>query len=46
MPREQMTSKTGNAQINRQGHTASNKFGSDPNYKGKMASKPRDLKVK
>ncbi len=46
MPRENMTSKTGDAPIVRQGHTASNKHGSDPNFKGKPASAPRDLKVK
>lgn len=46
MPKESYTSKTGNAPIIRQGHTATTKHGSDPNMKGKGQSSPRDLKVK
>lgn len=46
MPRENMTSKTGDAPILRQGHTASKNQGSDPNLKGKGQDKPRDLKIK
>jgi hypothetical protein len=46
MPRETITSKTGNAEIKRQGHTATTKHGSDPNFKGRANDKPRDLKIK
>lgn len=45
MPKD-MTSKTGNAPIVRQGHTATNNHGSNPNAKGKGQNTPRDLKVK
>lgn len=46
MPRENMTSKTGNAPIVKQGHTATSHHGSDPNIKGKYVEKPRDLSIK
>lgn len=46
MPKEANTAKTGNAQIIRQGHTATQNHGSDPNLKGKGNNTPRDLKVK
>lgn len=46
MPKREMTGKTGNAEIQRQGHTATTKHGSDPNFKGKANDKPRDLKLK
>lgn len=45
MPRDRMTSKTGNAPIVRQGHTATTKHGSNPNMKVKGQEKPRDLKI-
>lgn len=41
-----MTAKTGNAQIKRVGHTASNSFGSDPSKKARGISAARDLKAK
>lgn len=44
--KEGYSSKTGNAPIIRQGHTATSKHGSDPNMKVKGAQTPRDLKAK
>lgn len=46
MPKETISSNTGNAPIVRQGHTASMKHGSDPNIKGKGSNSVRDLKIK
>lgn len=45
MPKE-IQSKTGNAQIDRMGHTATSKHGSDPNLKVRGNQTPRDLRVK
>lgn len=41
-------SKTGDAPITRQGHTATGNHGDDPNLRGggKAMRKPRDLRVK
>lgn len=44
MPKDTISSKTGNAPIVRQGHTATTKHGSDPNMQVKGQRKPRDLK--
>lgn len=44
MPKDRMTSRTGTAQINRTGHTASGQHGDDPNLKAKGRRQPRDLK--
>ncbi|GIV04108.1 MAG: hypothetical protein KatS3mg015_2938 [Fimbriimonadales bacterium] len=41
-----MTAKTGNAQIKKVGHTASNQHGSNPNMKVKGRSQARDLSAK
>lgn len=48
MPKEtgSMPGRGGDDKIVRQGHTASQSQGSDPNMKGKGQSKPRDLKIK
>jgi hypothetical protein len=48
MPREQISSKTGNAEqrIMRQGHTATNNHGSNPNLKAKGRGEPRNLNIK
>lgn len=48
MPKEtgSMPSSGGDSKIVRQGHTASNSQGSNPDMRGKGQSKPRDLKVK
>lgn len=46
MPRETI-SKSGTAPIVKQGHTATNNHGTDPNFKGRTGNnKPRDLSVK
>jgi hypothetical protein len=42
--KESYGSKTGNAPIVRQGHTATTKHGSDPNLKVRGGNSPRDLK--
>lgn len=48
MPRENMTAKTGSAEIVKQGHTAKSTQGSDPQMKGKgsVSEKPRNLSIK
>ena len=47
MPRENLSAKTGTAPIVKQGHTATNNHGTDPNFKGRTGSnRPRDLSVK
>lgn len=46
MPRDNISSNTGNAPIVRQGHTASTKHGSDPNVKVKGSTTTRDLNIK
>lgn len=46
MPKPTIESKTGNAQIVKTGHTASNQHGSDPNMKVKGRSAVRELNVK
>lgn len=46
MPRGNLTSKTGNAQIKRVGHTTDSKYGSNPNAKVKGSRSVRDLKAK
>lgn len=47
MPRENTTAKTGTAPIVKQGHTATQNHGTDPNFKGRTgANKPRDLSIK
>jgi hypothetical protein len=38
--------RTGSAPIVKQGHTASGRFGDDPNLKGNVVREPRDLSVK
>lgn len=38
--------KTGNASIHKQGHTATSKFGSDPNAQVRGKEAPRDLSAK
>lgn len=46
MPKSNMTSNPGNANIVRQGHTTTGQHGTDPNIKGKGRKPVRDLKVK
>jgi len=47
VPKREMTAKTGNANIVKQGHTATQNHGSDPNFKGRTGSnRPRDLSIK
>jgi len=43
MPRP-ISNKPGDAKIDRQGHTANGKFGSDPSARGVSRPAPRDLK--
>jgi hypothetical protein len=45
MPK-QIMSKTGNAQIDKQGHTTSGRFGSNVNAKATGAGTKRDLNAK
>lgn len=45
MPGRKMTSKSGNAQIKRQGHTTDGRHGSSPDKRAK-GGKVRDLKAK
>lgn len=47
MPKETGSKPSGgDSKIVRQGHTASNSHGSNPDIKGKLASPARDLKIK
>ncbi len=46
MPKAEINSKTGNAKIVKVGHTASNRFGSNPNAQVKGSSTSRDLGIK
>lgn len=46
MPRENMTSKPGNAPIKQLGQTTSGKFGTDPSFRGKNKETARPLKAK
>lgn len=41
----QKLGRTGTARVVRQGHTASGRFGDDPNYKGNVKGEPRELNV-
>lgn len=42
----QPVGRTGSAEVVRQGHTASGKFGDDPTMKGRALPEPRDLNPK
>lgn len=42
--KEQITSKTGNAPIKRQGHTSDNRYGSNPDARVKGGGAVRDIK--
>jgi hypothetical protein len=46
MPSPTIKSKTGNAPITKVGHTAANRFGSNPDAKVKGPSTSRDLSIK
>lgn len=46
MPRDTITSKTGNASVMKQGHTTSGKHGTDPNAKVRGGNSVRELKIK
>lgn len=41
----QKMGRTGTANVVRQGHTATGRFGDDPNFKGNVKGEPRDLDV-
>lgn len=46
MPDATIKAKTGNAPLVKQGHTATNNYGSNPNAQRKGTDSPRDLSIK
>ncbi len=46
MPKPTIQSKTGNAQIKKQGHTTDGAHGSDPNKQPRFGGKVRELNIK
>lgn len=46
MPEPKISSRTRGATLKKQGHTATSKFGQDPNFKGKNKGTARDLSMK
>ena len=46
MPKASISSGTKNAQVKQRGQTASNRYGSDPSFKGKASTPKRDLTAK
>lgn len=46
MPKPTISSKTGNAPVVKTGHTASNRFGSNPDAKVRGSVTSRDLSAK
>lgn len=46
MPKPTLSAKTGSAPLRKTGHTASNRFGSNPDAKVRGGSASRDLSAK
>lgn len=44
--KKSITAKTGNAQVDKLGHTSTNKYGQDPFLKDAKRSKPQDRSAK